>query len=522
MPAAPGRAGPGRRPWGTDPAHRRTDPRRHGGAAMSSSALRGRERLRPERPAWAAASEPLVRRPLPLVTREAVARPVTGATNARLVQRNMNWNADKWPPAMAELRERGAAIRRETLRDLEGYLRRLTERVEEHGGRVHRATTPDDARRIVGEIARDGDVRLAIKSKSMVSEEIELGPYLEEHGVEVVETDLGEYIVQLADERPGHIIAPAIHKSRADIHDLFERLGGERLPDAPEQLAAFARRRLRDDFHGADMGISGVNFACADTGTLVTVTNEGNARMVTSQPRIHVAVMTLEKVIPRFTDLGVLVPLLSHAATRQRVSVYQTMVTGPRRPGEADGPEELHLIILDNGRSRIPGTQYEEVLACIRCGACQVACPVFRTVGGGHAYNAVYGGPIGAVLTPLIGDQEEGADLPFLSSLCGACYDACPVKIPLPDMLVDLRADYERRHRGPARVGWAAWSRLWGSPLGYRASLLGGRLAGLLPGGLVGRTASLARSWSRGRDVPPLRAAGAFRRWFRSHRGEPG
>lgn len=196
-----------------------------------SAALRGRERVRPDRPDWAAASEPLVRRPLPLVTREAVARPETAATNGRLAGRNVSWNEDKWPPEVAELRELGSAIRRETLGDLEGYLRRLTERVEEHGGRVHRAATSEDARRIVGEIARAGEVELAVKSKSMVSEEVELGPYLEEHGVEVVETDLGEYIVQLADERPGHIIAPAIHKSRADVHDMFERLGGEDLPD---------------------------------------------------------------------------------------------------------------------------------------------------------------------------------------------------------------------------------------------------------------------------------------------------
>lgn len=487
-----------------------------------STALAGRERLAPNRPDWVAASQPLVRRPLPLVTREAVARPEAAATNARLVGRNVTWNEDKWPPAMAELRERGAAIRRETLGDLEGYLGRLTERVEAHGGRVHRAATAGDARRIIGEIAHDGDAHLAVKSKSMVSEEIELGPYLEEHGVEVVETDLGEYIVQLADERPGHIIAPAIHKSRADIHDLFERLGGQQLPDAPERLTAFARRRLREDFHRADMGISGVNFACADTGTLVTVTNEGNARMVTSRPRIHVAVMTLEKVIPRFTDLGVLIPLLTHAATRQRVSVYQTLVTGPRRPGEADGPDELHLVIVDNGRSGIPGTRYEEVLACIRCGACQIACPVFRTVGGGHAYNAVYGGPIGAVLTPLIGDPADGADLPFLSSLCGACYDVCPVKIPLPDMLVDLRADYERRYGGgPARAGWKAWSRAWGSTLGYRASMAGGRAVGLLPRRLLGRAAgatALARGWTNGRELPPLGASGQFRGWLRRHR----
>lgn len=487
----------------------------------SSSALDGRERIQPRRPEWASAEAPAHRRPLPLITREALEQPGTAATNERLVGRNRSWFGDGWSPEMAELRERGSAIRRETLRDLEGYLGQLTENVEAAGGQVHRARTPEDAVRAVTEIARAGGVRLAVKSKSMVSEEIELGHHLEELGVDVVETDLGEYIVQLADERPAHIVAPAIHKTRADVHALFEQLADEQLPDAPEQLAAFARARLRDDFHRADMGISGVNFAAADTGTLTLVTNEGNARMVTSQPRIHVALMTVEKVIPRLADLGALIPLLSHAATRQQVSGYQTMVTGPRRPGESDGPDELHLVIVDNGRSDIVGGPYEEALACIRCGACQIACPVFRTVGGGHPYASVYGGPIGAVLTPLIGDREDGDDLPFLSSLCGACGDVCPVKIPLPDMLVDLRADYVARHeaRAPSRAAWSVWSRLWSTRAGYLLSLAGGRVAGrLLPTGLLSRAGGLARGWAAGRSLPQLSRAGEFRAWFRRHR----
>lgn len=490
----------------------------------SSSALHGRERLEPQRPDWASAETPAHRRPLPLITREALERPGTAATNERLVGRNRSWFGGGWSPEMAELRERGSAIRRETLRDLEGYLGQLTENVQAAGGRVHRARTPDEAVRAVTDIARAEGVRLAVKSKSMVSEEIELGHHLEELGVDVVETDLGEYIVQLADERPAHIVAPAIHKSRADVHALFERLADERLPGAPEQLTAFARARLREDFHRAGMGISGVNFAAADTGTLALVTNEGNARMVTSQPRIHVALMTVEKVIPRLADLGTLVPLLSHAATRQQVSGYQTLITGPRRAGEADGPDELHLVIVDNGRSDIVGGPYEEALACIRCGACQIACPVFRTVGGGHPYASVYGGPIGAVLTPLIGDREEGADLPFLSSLCGACGDVCPVKIPLPDMLVDLRADYVARREAhtPSRAAWSAWARLWSTRTGYLLSVAGARIAGrLLPARLLSRAGGLAQGWATGRSLPRLRGAGAFRAWLRQHRNGP-
>jgi L-lactate dehydrogenase complex protein LldF len=482
-----------------------------------SSALRGRERLRPTRADWAAAELPPYRRPLPLITREAVERPETQATTERLVRRHHDWNAGGWPADMAVLRDQGARIRRETLRDLEGYLRRLTERVAANGGHVHRARTPDDAIEAVLRIVREHGVRLALKSKSMVAEEIRLSARLEAAGVEVVETDLGEYIVQLADERPAHIIAPAIHKSREDVAVMFEQLADEPLPRDPESLAAFARRRLRQDFHDADLGISGVNFAAADTGTLVLVTNEGNGRMVTSVPRLHIAIMTVEKVIPRLADLGVLLPLLSYAGSRQQISVYQTMISGPRRPGEKDGPEELHLVILDNGRTDIVGGRYEEVLACIRCGACQIACPVYRTVGGGHAYASVYGGPIGAVLSPLIGEKDRDADLPFLSTLCGCCYDVCPVKIPLPDMLVDLRADYERRAGAPRleRAGWQAWSRAWSTRAGYRLSLLGSRLAARLPEEWTSHAGALARGWTSGRSLPPMAAAGEFRRWFR-------
>ncbi|MBW3601420.1 MAG: LUD domain-containing protein, partial [Actinobacteria bacterium] len=356
-----------------------------------SRALRGRERIDPSRPDWAAPTPPRRHVDLRRRAEEALDAPGTAEATERFVELNREWNGPGWSPRVAELRERGAAIRRETLADLEGHLRSLTVRVEANGGVVHRAATPAQATAIVERIALDNDVRLAVKSKSMATEEIHLNARLEGHGIEVVETDLGEYIAQLADERPSHIIAPIAHKSRADVHELFETLTGESLPSDAERLTALARERLREDFHHADMGISGVNFAAADTGTLALVTNEGNARMVTSQPRVHVAVMPLEKVIPRLTDLAVLLPLLCYAGTKQKLSVYQTMVTGPRRPGERDGPEQLHLVILDNGRSGLLGGRYEEVLACIRCGACQMACPVYRTIGG-HGYGATYGG----------------------------------------------------------------------------------------------------------------------------------
>lgn len=483
-----------------------------------SAALLGRERIVPTRPDWAAAAIPAHRKPLPILTREAIGQAGTTATHVRLSGKNRAQNDPGWPAEIADLRERGSAIRRETLRDLEGYLRALTEKVEANGGIVHRAATPEDAARVVSRIAAEGDVKLVVKSKSMATEEMHLNAHLEEEGIEVVETDLGEYIVQLADERPSHIVGPALHKSQAEVGALFNELAGEQVPQGAKDLAAFARERLRTDFRRADMGISGVNFAAADTGTLTLVSNEGNADMVTSQPRIHVAVMTLEKVIPRFRDVAVLVPLLCHAATSQKVTVYQTMLNGPRKAGEEDGPDELHLVILDNGRSSIVGGRYEEVLACIRCGNCQIACPVYRTVGG-HAYGSVYGGPIGAVLTPLLENTRDGADLPFLSSLCGACYDACPVKIPLPDMLVDLRADYEAKAARPSRLLWRGWARLWDSEVGFRLTVVPVRVLGpLVPRALVRRVPGPGKGWAAGRALPATGNAGRFRSWFARRR----
>ena len=481
----------------------------------ASQALSGRERVTIDRPEWAASIPPEHRPPLPGLTAEALVQPAAPATNERLRILHHDRHDGGWSPEMGRLREQAAVIRRETLADLETHLARLTERIEAHGGVVHRVQGPAEGRAVIGRLAAERGVRMVVKSKSMATEEMHLNRHLEEQGIDVVETDLGEYIVQLADERPSHIVAPAAHKSEADVRRIFEELGGDPLPGDRTHLAAFARARLREDFHRADMGITGVNFAAADTGTLTIVTNEGNARMVTSQPRVHVAVMTVEKVIARLTDLAVLLPLLSHAAAKQDISVYQTMITGPRRPGEVDGPEELHVVIMDNGRTSLLGGRYEEVLACIRCGACQVACPVYRTLGGGHAYGAVYGGPIGAVLTPLLTDVAGGTDLPFLSSLCGNCYDVCPVKIPLPDMLVDLRADHEAAEARPStRLAWRAWAWAWRSPAGFSLTARAARLAGRLPERWLQALPSPTAKWAKGRELPPLGEAGAFRRWW--------
>lgn len=485
----------------------------------TSHALQGREQVGHDRPPWAASPAAPEREALPLVTAQALQRTAAAPTADRLGERSREWHGEGWPEHLVPMREQASRIRRETLDDLGGHVARLSEQVSAHGGMVHHAADTEEALTAIRGVLAERQARLAVKSKSMVTEEIGLNHALEADGVQVVETDLGEWIVQLGDERPAHLVAPAAHLSREDVAQRFSALAGEQLSTDADELAAFARQRLRQDFHNADVGITGVNFAVAETGTLVTVTNEGNARMATSQPPVHIAVMTPEKVIPRMRDLGVLLPLLSHSGAHQQVTTYQTMVTGPRRDGEPDGPEELHLVIVDNGRSSIAETKYRDILACIRCGACQTACPVFRTLGGGHAYGSVYAGPVGAVLSPLLGEHPQDAELPFLSSLCGACADVCPVKIPLPDMLVDLRADHART-QDPAttRAGWKAWSALWSSPLGYRVSIAAARLGGLFPQRLLAAVPGASRRWATGRRLPDMRRAGRLRRALRSTR----
>ncbi|HUZ56968.1 MAG TPA: LUD domain-containing protein [Streptosporangiaceae bacterium] len=478
-------------------------------ASVRSAALEGRDRVALSRPSWASASAAPGHRSLPLISAEALALARTPAIADRLAGLNRDRHVGRWTSHVAELRDRAGSVRRETLPHLEQYLAQLARNVELAGGAVHRAATPHDAVAIVTSIARAHGVQLAVKSKSMITEEIGLNRGLEDAGIEAVETDLGEYILQVADERPSHITAPALHKSRTEIAALLGELAGRQVPDAPPGLAQLARDRLRPDFRAAQLGISGVNFACADTGTLVLVTNEGNGRMVTSQPPVHIAVMSVDKVIARFADLATLLPLLSYTGAWQHLTTYQTLITGPAGADEADGPDELHLVILDNGRSQLVGTRYNDILACIRCGSCQIACPVYRNLGGGQAYPSTYGGPIGAVLSPLIGEHQD-ADLPFLSSLCGACREACPVSIDLPDMLVGLRADFQAgRHL--ARGQWWAWSVLWRWPAGFIATSAAAAIVQrLLPAALLRRLPG-PRAWSRGRAVPSVERAGRVR-----------
>ncbi|MBM3470025.1 MAG: iron-sulfur cluster-binding protein [Armatimonadetes bacterium] len=427
-------------------------------------------------------------------------------------------------PEWESLRSTAAGIKDHVLANLESYLRQLESQVSALGGTVHWASGAAEARAIITDLARSRGVRRIVKSKSMTTEEISLNAALEAAGARVVETDLGEYVVQLAGERPSHLIAPVIHKPTEEIADLFVRKLGVPRYERPEELARVAREVLRAEFLAAEMGITGVNFAIAESGTLVIVENEGNARLTTARPRIHVAVMGIEKVLPRMADLSVFLRILARSGTGQRASVYVSLLTGPRRAGETDGPEELHLVILDNGRRRLladPGLR--TALRCIRCGACQNECPVYRHAGG-HAYGSVYAGPIGAVLTPAYEGMERARDLPFASTLCRACADVCPVKIDLPGMLVELRARAVRTGLAPWRdrmlVG--AWTFFMRSPARFMLAGDLGRLAQRLVarGGKIERLPYPLSGWTAHRAAPAL-ASTPFRAWWKSRQGGP-
>ncbi|HEV3452290.1 MAG TPA: lactate utilization protein B [Acidimicrobiia bacterium] len=421
------------------------------------------------------------------------------------------------PPGMAALKADGTRIRAEGVRALPANLARAEASLRRLGVHVHHATTGPDAAELIATLAVGAGASRAVKAKSMATEEIDLNEHLERHGIEVFETDLGEWIVQKADERPSHIIAPAVHKTRPQVTRLFSRLAGRDLPDQREELCAFAQQRLREVFLTADLGISGANFVCADTGTIVLVTNEGNGRLTTSLPRVHIALVPVEKVLARFADLATMLPLLIRNATGQKLTSYVTMINGPRRAGELDGPDEVHVVFLDAGRTALLGTPFEDMLRCIRCGACLNVCPVYGTIGG-HAYGGVYPGPMGAVLTPLLSRMRDGTDLPEATSLCGACSEVCPVGIPLHDLLLELRAAVAGSPRTRSlgrRAFFAVWSRAWSRPRLYRGSARVATVARRYP--RWARHLPLARAWHEGRELPPP-VGETFHAWWRRAR----
>jgi len=352
-------------------------------------------------------------------------------------------------PHSDELRDHLKKIRSSTLAQLADHLETFESNAQAAGAVIHWARDSQEANDIIVGIAKKHDVDMVTKTKSMATEEIHLNQALQEAGVQPVETDLGEWIIQLAEEPPYHIIAPAIHKTRGQVAELFTQVSGreQSSSDIP-RLTAEARRMLREIFLASGMGVTGANIGVAESGSIVLVTNEGNAEMVTALPPVHVVVMGIEKIAPTWDDAAAWLALLARSATGQPLSIYTTAITGPARPGESAGPQELHIVLVDNQRSTYLGTTYEVVLQCIRCGSCLNICPVYREAGG-HAYGSPYSGPIGAVISPLLFGLERYEALPHASSLCGACLDVCPVRIDLPRMLLQLRADEVEKGIGP-------------------------------------------------------------------------
>ncbi|MCC5859600.1 MAG: iron-sulfur cluster-binding protein [Ectothiorhodospiraceae bacterium] len=412
---------------------------------------------------------------------------------------------------LERLRELGAAIRQRALTRLPDLLEELERNCQANGIRVHWAETDEEACHIILDICRAHDARQVIKGKSMVSEEMELNHFLQQHGIQALESDLGEYIVQLAGETPSHIIMPAIHKNTGEISELMhEKTGTEPSRDV-DYLTAAARSQLRERFMQADVGISGVNFAVAETGTLCLVENEGNGRLTTTVPPVHIAVTGIEKVVERLEDVAPLLSLLTRSATGQHITTYFNMISGPRRDGELDGPQEVHLVLVDSGRSGIyQDDELLETLRCIRCGACMNHCPVYTRVGG-HAYGTTYPGPIGKILMPHLLGLEATSELPSASTLCGACGDVCPVKIPIPRLLVRLRREaVEGDGQHPGMVAghgvkrrrwevaiWRLWSWLHARPGLYRAGIAAAtRFRWLQPRRLG--------AWTRYRTAPRL------------------
>jgi L-lactate dehydrogenase complex protein LldF len=430
-------------------------------------------------------------------------------------------------PEFEALRDAAKAIKDHTLAHLDLYIDRYVAKVEASGGHVNFAPTAADARELISQICQSEGARSITKGKSMIAEEVGLNAHLEAKGFEVMETDLGEYIIQIRNEPPSHIIAPAVHLSKAQVEADFRRvhthLPRDRDLEAKETLLAEARGVLREKFLGADVGVTGANFLIAETGTSMIVTNEGNGDLTQNLPRVHIVLTSIEKLVPTLSDVSVMLRVLARSATGQESSVYNTFSTGPRRESDVDGPEAYHVILLDNGRSAMLGGAMREMLRCIRCGACMNHCPVYQAVGG-HAYGSVYPGPMGSVLTPSLFGLHDSAPLPNASTFCGRCESVCPVRIPLPKLMRHWREREFERHLTPLtqRYGLGLWAFFAKRPLLYRlgtAVLM--RVLSFL-GRKKGRFASLpfASGWTKSRDFAAPQGS-TFQESWRARRRRP-
>ncbi|EOY5958028.1 TPA: iron-sulfur cluster-binding protein [Escherichia coli] len=436
-----------------------------------------------------------------------------GANRQKMVDELGHW--EEW-------RDRAAQIRDHVLSNLDAYLYQLSEKVTQNGGHVYFARTKEDATRYILQVAQRKNARKVVKSKSMVTEEIGVNHVLQDAGIQVIETDLGEYILQLDQDPPSHVVVPAIHKDRHQIRRvLHERLGYEG-PETPEAMTLFIRQKIREDFLSAEIGITGCNFAVAETGSVCLVTNEGNARMCTTLPKTHIAVVGMERIAPTFAEVDVLITMLARSAVGARLTGYNTWLTGPREAGHVDGPEEFHLVIVDNGRSEVLASEFRDVLRCIRCGACMNTCPAYRHIGG-HGYGSIYPGPIGAVISPLLGGYKDFKDLPYACSLCTACDNVCPVRIPLSKLIL-------RHRRVMAEKGITAkaeqraikmFAYANSHPGLWKVGMMAGAHAAswFINGGKTPLKFGAISDWMEARDLPEADGE-SFRSWFKKHQAQ--
>ncbi|WP_305406613.1 LutB/LldF family L-lactate oxidation iron-sulfur protein [Photobacterium leiognathi] len=418
-----------------------------------------------------------------------------------------------------EWREMGMDIRNHVLENLDYYLQQLSDNVEKNGGHVYFAATAEDATNYIEKIIQQKNAKKVVKSKSMVTEEIGMNHVIQRNNCEVIETDLGEYILQVDDcDAPSHIVVPALHKNRTQIRDVFNKKLGYEGSSDPEEMTRFVREHIRHDFLEAEIGITGCNFAIAESGTVTLVTNEGNARLATSLPKTHIAVMGMERIVPTFEEFDIVASLLCRSAVGLPLTGYVTALTGPREEGNFDGPEEFHLVIVDNGRSKILGSEFRSILRCVRCAACVNTCPAYRHIGG-QSYGSIYSGPIGAVLSPLLGGYEDFKDLPNACSLCRACHDVCPVKIPLSDLLLKHRQIMgEEKITDPMeRASVSGFSFVNAHPaLWDKTVKIGAIVAGkLIKDGQLPFKVGLLNAWTQTRDLPTP-SGESFRSWFKN------